>query len=301
VVQLRGAPLGVLPPAPRDDPDHAALPRGGPAADGHAFGVQGGGRHRPALAHLAEPLGVRDPHVAEEDLVELGLAGDLAQRPDVHAGVGHVAQEVGHAAVLGHVGIGAGHQDGEPGEVGAGRPHLLAVDHPLVAVTLGAGAERGEVGAGPRLAEQLAPDLLTGPQRLQEPPLLLLGAERQDGRGRHAQADDVGVRVVVGCARRREQLVHLGLPRLRQAEPAVALGEVHPGQPGVVAGAEELEPLGGGGVVGGEELLHPLPQILEGHRASFRAVAWRRSSARASAFLWVSSGPSANRRVRIPA
>ena len=37
------------------------------------------------------------------------------------------------------------------------RPHLLAGDDPAVAVALGPGGEPGQVGAGARLAEQLAP------------------------------------------------------------------------------------------------------------------------------------------------
>jgi hypothetical protein len=46
--------------------------------------------------------------------------------------------------------------------VGQRRPHLLAVDDPLVAVAHGAGGETGDVGAGAGLAEQLAPDVLAG-------------------------------------------------------------------------------------------------------------------------------------------
>ena len=64
--------------------------------------------------------------------------------------------------MLGHVPVGAGQQHPEVGVVGAGVPHLLAVDDPLVAVELGAGGQPGEVGAGARLAEQLAPRVLAG-------------------------------------------------------------------------------------------------------------------------------------------
>ena len=50
-----------------------------------------------------------------------------------------------------------------------GVPHLLAVDHPLVAVELGPCRESGEVGAGARLAEQLAPRLLAREDRSEQP------------------------------------------------------------------------------------------------------------------------------------
>ena len=46
---------------------------------------QGGHRHPPALADVADAVGVGDPHVGEVHLVELGLAGDLAQRPHLDA------------------------------------------------------------------------------------------------------------------------------------------------------------------------------------------------------------------------
>ena len=124
----------------------------------------------------------------EEHLVELGLAGDLAQRPDLDAGVVHVADEVGDArrawARRGRCG-----RPGSPSRAwcALGGPHLLAVDDPVVAVADRAGGQRRQVGAGARLAEQLAPDLLAGPQRPQEAPALLVGAEREDRRRGHAR------------------------------------------------------------------------------------------------------------------
>ena len=42
----------------------------------------------------------------------------------------------------------------------AGRPDLLAVEHPLVAVELGPAAQAAEVGAGVRLGVPLAPHVL---------------------------------------------------------------------------------------------------------------------------------------------
>ena len=40
----------------------------------------------PALTFLAEHLRVGDPNVVEEDLVELGFAGDLVERSNLDAG-----------------------------------------------------------------------------------------------------------------------------------------------------------------------------------------------------------------------
>ena len=55
------------------------------------------------------------------------------------------------------VGIGAGEQEDVVGVLRLGGPDLLPVDDPLVAVELGPGLERGEVAAGIRLGEPLAP------------------------------------------------------------------------------------------------------------------------------------------------
>ena len=74
------------------------------------------------------------------------------------------------------------------------RPDLLAVDDEDVAAPLGARARGGEVGAGVRLGEALAPDLLGGEDLLEVARLLLLGAVRDDRRPGHAEPDhaDVG-------------------------------------------------------------------------------------------------------------
>ena len=76
--------------------------------------------------------------------------------------------------------------------LGAGGPHLLSGDDPLVAVAHRPGAEVGEIAARAGLGEQLAPDLLAGQQREQEPVLLLVGAGVDDGRAGPADADHVG-------------------------------------------------------------------------------------------------------------
>src|SRR5215218_2178064 len=68
-------------------------------------------------------------------------------------------------------------------------PDLLAVDDPVVALLLGAGAKSGDVRTAGRLREQLAPDLLTGSELRQVPPLGVLAAKGHHGRSAHALAD----------------------------------------------------------------------------------------------------------------
>jgi hypothetical protein len=165
--------------------------------------------------------------------------------------------------VLGHVRVGAGEQQAPPRRVRYGRPHLLAGDPPVPVrlVTDRPGGQAGQVGPGAGLAEQLAPHLLAGPQRPQPALLLLLGAEREDRRGRHAQADADPGGVVVRGARRGELGVHRGLQRAGQALAAEPGRVVHPGQPGVEPGPQELQPGRCGRVVPGQEVADLLAQL----------------------------------------
>ena len=169
-------------------------------------------------------IGVGHAHVGQVHLVELGLAGDLAQRPHLDAGRVHVEREVGEAAVLRDVGVGAGHEHPAVGHVGERVPHLLAVDDPLVAVAHGTGRERREVAAGAGLAEQLAPDLLAGEQRAEQPGLRVRArvarrssARRGRGRSRSSRSRRTG-RPRRGAAPRRRA----GAPRSAPRPPKPA-------------------------------------------------------------------------------
>jgi hypothetical protein len=121
-------------------------------------------------------------------------------------------------------------------------PHLLPGHSPAVAVLDRPRAERGQVRAGARLTEQLAPHLLAGPERAQVALALLVGAAAQDrGRG-HAQPDTNPFRLVRRGAGRGELGVDDLLQRSGRLLTAQPDREVHPGQPGVVPGPEEVQP-----------------------------------------------------------
>ena len=70
------------------------------------------------------------------------------QRPHLDAGRVHVDDQVGQPLVALRVGVGAGEEDAEVGDVRVRRPHLLAVEHEAVAVEPAARADAGEVGSG---------------------------------------------------------------------------------------------------------------------------------------------------------
>ena len=143
---------------------------------------------------------VGDAGVGEEHLVEHRPAGHLLQRADVDAGLVHVDGEVADALVLRHVRVGAGDQHAQVGHLAAGRPHLLAVDDPLLAVLFGLGLQAGEVGAGAGLGEELAPGALAGDDRTDVLLDLLGRAVRGDGRCGEEQAEPArrAERAVVG-------------------------------------------------------------------------------------------------------
>jgi hypothetical protein len=196
-------------------------------------------RDRPALPDLAEALVIRDADVVEVDLVELGLPGDLSERSHLDPGRAHVADEERQAAVLRLCRVGAGYQDRPGRVVGQRGPHLLAVDQPACGVRARAGGDVCEIGACAGLAEQLAPDLLAGPQR-PHPALLLLGRTepQQGGRG-HSETDDIRVRLVVRSTGQGQGVLDTGLQTGVGAQTAESLREVHPRQPRVEPGPQE--------------------------------------------------------------
>src|SRR5438094_8251558 len=157
----------------------------------HPLVRQGDLGQLPAAVLLTDQVRRWDAHVVEEPLVEQVGARHLDDRAHLDAGRVHRAHEIRDALVLGHLGVGTGDEDAEPGYVGERRPYLLAVHDVDVAVAHGAGRQVGQVGAGARLAEQLAPHLLAREHRHEVAVLLRLRAGVQEGRPGPADADGV--------------------------------------------------------------------------------------------------------------
>ena len=138
--------------------------------------------HRPSAIEVAHEVVAGHEHRVEEHLVELGLGRHGDQRADLDARRLHVDHQVGDPTVPRRVGVGAHEGDPPLRVLGVARPDLLAVDQPPVAHIGGPGGEPGQVRARPRLAEELAPDLLGVEDPGQPTPLLLLRAVGQQGR-----------------------------------------------------------------------------------------------------------------------
>src|SRR5262249_44305088 len=142
-------------------------------------------------------------------LAELVVARHLLERAHRDAGAPHVDQEQADAAVLRLRGLGTAEEEAPVGHLGVARPDLLPGDDEAVAVAVAARAQRAQVGAGAGLREALAPELLAGDERADEPLALRRGAVTQDRR-----PDQVDVR-----RRRRTRRAHL--VELLLEEPAL--------------------------------------------------------------------------------
>ena len=173
-----------------------------------ALVAERGLRDGPALAELADLVGLLHARIGHEDLAELRGAGDLLERAHVDAGLAHVHEEARDALVLGHLGVGAGEEEPPVGDGAARRPDLLTVDDEVVARVDGAGLERGEVGAGIGLGIELAPQLLRREDLPEVARLLRVGAVDHDGGPDDAEAEAIGGR---GRVHPRHLVGHDGL------------------------------------------------------------------------------------------
>ena len=111
--------------------------------------------------------------------------GGLHERAHLDARAVHVDEQEGDAVMLGDIGIGAYEQHAPVAELRGRVPHLLAVDHELVAVAIGAAPEAGEIAARTGLAEELAPRIVAGEQTREVLAALLVAAVAHEGRPEH--------------------------------------------------------------------------------------------------------------------
>ena len=207
-------------------------------AESRSLERQGGVGDRPAVVEITDAGVVVHAGLGEEHLVEEGTAGHLAQRAYLDPlRLVHVDGEVGDALVLGHIGVGPGDEHAHVGDLAAGGPHLLSGDDPLVAVADGPRLQASQVGARTRLAEELAPGVPAGDDRLHEALDLLLRAVRGDGRGGEQQAQATGS---TEGAELGDRLLHAD--RVGAVEP-LAVGVLGQTGCGPAGGAQALPPL----------------------------------------------------------
>ena len=186
-----GRPAGVPDQIHQVVGGRAHPPQGALAAERDPLVAQRHLRQVPAAVLGPDEVVGRDPDVVEEDLVEGMLARHVDERTDLDARRIHRAHEVADAHVLGGSRVGAGEEDPPLGDVGVAGPHLLPVDHVVVALAFGPRRQRRQVRPGAGLGEQLAPELLATEERPEPALLLLLAACVHQGWPRPSDADRV--------------------------------------------------------------------------------------------------------------
>ncbi|MNX94045.1 hypothetical protein D3C86_1262610 [compost metagenome] len=156
-------------------------------------------------------------------------------RPHRDARGFHVDQQERNASLLTGLGVGAHQAEHPVGKVRQGGPGLLAVDHVVIALAHRAGFQRRQIRAGPGFGVALAPPVLTGKNPGKEVCFLLGGAELDDHRGDHFQAERHHFRCARGKAFFVENMLLHGTPagaaeldRPPRREPALAVENLHP-------------------------------------------------------------------------
>ena len=155
----------------------------------------------PALAEGADDHPVGDEAVAQDHLVEVVLAGEQPDRPDLDARALQIDDDLAQAevAVIAE-GLAADQRDHRVGEVGARGPDLRPVQAPASVDLFCRGPDRGQVGAGVGLAHadreldlaarhagQEAQPLLLGPVAQEQGPGLAVGDPVRRHRGTRGQ------------------------------------------------------------------------------------------------------------------
>jgi len=163
-------------------------------------------RDLPAAVQLAEQVLARHAHGVEEHLVELGLAGHLAERAHRDARALHVDEQARDALGAPGLGIGAAEEHAPVGVVPERRPDLLAGHLEVIAPEHRLRAQRGQIRARARLGEAEAPEVIGGQDARGEAPLLRLAAVGEDGRAGDADAEVADdLRDAAGVIKERHQ------------------------------------------------------------------------------------------------
>jgi hypothetical protein len=252
----------------------AAAAAAAAAADAAALVLQQPLGDGPAAVQRADQVLLRHLHVGEEGLAERRGAGDQPDRPHLDARIVHVDQQEADALVL-LAGVGAHQAEAHVGPLAAGGPDLLAVDQEVVALVLGLGLQRGEVGAGARLGEALAPAHFLPGDGADVLLLLLLVAVLEQGRAEHHRAHAADR--VPGADAVHLLLQHARLGR-REAAAAVGLGQVGTPQPLSPMALVQALMSASSGFASSMYIMPPLPFSEAGKFASSQALASARKA-----------------------
>ena len=165
------------------------------------------------LAHIGRAIitiGFGHLHIVEEGFAKWRIAADQQDRLGRHAFARHVVEHEGDALIL--VGlVGADEAENPVGVIGVGCPDLLAVNDPVVALIVAVGLQGHQIAARTGFRIALTPADFTARDFVQEPQLLPFGAELQQRRAEHPDAEAAERRARIDAAHFLAQ--HLGFGR----------------------------------------------------------------------------------------
>ena len=114
---------------------------------------QSRGRDLPTLTRFTHQHIWWHGRVSHEHFVKRRVAIHLLQRSRLHARLRHIQYKITEPRVFVRIPVRTREQYTPVSLVGAGRPHLLTVDNPLIAFEFGAGGQSSKVRATARLTE----------------------------------------------------------------------------------------------------------------------------------------------------
>src|SRR5262245_19420 len=184
-------------------------------------------RDAPAIVQPTDDVRDRDPDLVVEDLAELQVGRHRADRADGDALRVHRTDHPADAGVLGRRRVGADEELLKVGDLGEARPDLLPAHDQLVAVDDGARLQGGEIRAGARLGEALAPHHLAAQDPREMKALLLFGPASDERRAAVVQTDEESR----GLEHASERVLLVPDELLREGGAASAVA-LRPGDPG---------------------------------------------------------------------
>ncbi len=155
----------------------------------------------------------------------------MSDAPQRDSGMNDRDQEHRQPVVLGHIPVSAGQTQPVVGGKGTGAPRLCAVDHPAIALAVGAGEHTGQVRSPAGFTQQLHQHLVAAQRRRDVLLLLLLaaGVEQRRATDRERRRVEDQRHLVISAF-----LVERLLILVIQTQPTVFAGKADTGETAVV-------------------------------------------------------------------
>src|SRR5271167_807249 len=149
-------------------------------------------RHVPPVVYFSKDIFNGHANIPEEQLVELGFPGHLAQRSNFDAGRFHIHEEDGKSLVFRCTDVGANDEFAPVTHPTVASPDFLAIHNVMIVLEARFGLQTSEIRTGVRLGEALAPDLFCAQNFWDVALFLRFGTVGNDGWADEAQTKRIG-------------------------------------------------------------------------------------------------------------